>query len=126
MLIYNDAVVINLLGLTGKTDIEKAEHILKRNQWDELVNDTKRLNIYHRPSSGTRNEIQQRGIIQIDCHVPIKEDYVAENVIKRVKEILHNRYVENHILKFEGQLGDLPTVLGFYCFGCRFSYYYTI
>ncbi len=125
-IIYNDDTIISLLDLTNKTDVEKAEHILKRNKWDELANDTKRLNIYHRPSSDTRNDILQRGIIQIDCHVPAKQDYIAENIIKRVKVLLHNKCIENHILKFAGQLGELPTMPGFYCFGCRFLFYYTI
>lgn len=120
-ILREDSTILSLLEISTK--LEKATHILKRSQWDDLSNNERRLNMYFRPSRNAKNEIIIQPVIQIDVHVPAKKDYIAEDVIKRCKELLHGTKINKQYLYFYGQLGELPTMPGFYCAGARFYYY---
>ena len=122
-IISSDSEILNLLDLESASNLEIAKHIIKRSRWDDLAGNDKRISIYFRPSRSTRNEITVAPVIQVDCHVPAKQDYIAEKVMKRVKILLHKRMVNNRPLYLESSLGELPTMPGFYCAGCRFYYY---
>lgn len=110
------------MGLTDKTPVEIASQIIKRSQWDDLQTNQKRICIYFRPSRTTRNEIITNEILQVDCHVPAKQDYIADRIISRIAKLLNNKNVNGVYLKFNGQLGELPTMPAFYCAGIRFVY----
>ena len=122
-LFMNDADLLKTLGLESATPIQRAEKIIKRSQWDNLVTAERRLCLYFRPSRTARNRIVTNELLQVDCHVPAKQDYLAYRAIARVEKLLYNQEVNNRIYEFEGQLGELPTMTGFVCVGARFSFY---
>jgi hypothetical protein len=119
-----DATILNALELTGQTSLEKARHIIKRGQWDDLTTNEKRLCIYFRPSRMTRlSEMVTEEVMQIDCHVPAKQDYLAYRVQKQVRTLLHGYEYSGKRLCFYGQLGELPSMPGFFCAGSRYYFY---
>jgi hypothetical protein len=118
-------VILEALGLTGASDLEIAKHILKRSVWDDLATNEKRLNVYFRPSRRVRNEIVSEEVLQVDCHVPAKQDYSAYRIQARVRQLLHNWEVNGKQLCFSGQLGELSSMTGFICVGSRY-YFYTV
>jgi len=122
-MIINDSTILELLGLTGKTNSEIAKKIIKRSQWSDLASSDKRLCVYLLPSRPTRNEILFEEIVEVDCHVPAMEDYKARQIVGRVVDVLNNKSINGRYLKAKGQLGELPTVSGFYCIGVRFGFY---
>lgn len=122
-LLSGDAAILEAFGLTGATPLEIAKHIIKRSQWDDLTTSEKRLCIYFRPSRSTRNEITTEEVLQIDCHVPAKQDYLAYRVQGRVRRILHNYETSGKRFLFDGQLGELPSMHGFICVGSRYCFY---
>lgn len=124
--LIGDAPLLDYLGLAGATNLTKAKHILKRNQWDDLAGTDKRLNLYFRSARMSVNEVISVQVLQVDCHVPMKEDVVAYRVQKRVKELLHRYEVNKRVLHFSGQLGELPSMPGFFCAGSRYIFYTTI
>lgn len=111
------------LGLTGAVLLEIAKHIIKRSQWDDLTTSEKRLCIYFRPSRSARIDIITEEILQIDCHVPAKQDYLAYRAQKQVRTLLHNYEFSGRRLYFDGQLGELPSMPGFICVGSRYRFY---
>lgn len=122
----NDTEILDLMSLNTETPLEKAKHIIKRSQYGDLSGGEKRLCIFFVPSRLTRNEAFLEEVIQVDCHVPISQDYIAHRIQKRVKELLHKKKFNNRYLKYEGQLGELPTANGFFCVGSRFKFYRVI
>lgn len=114
---------MKLLDLTGKTNAEIAKKVIKRSQWSDLVSSDKRLCVYPLPSRPTGNEILFEEMIEIDCHVPVMEDFKARQVIGRVVTLLKGERINGRYLTFRGQLGELPTATGFYCHGIRFGYF---
>jgi len=119
----NDTQLLASLDLTGAEDETVAEHILQRSQWDDLAVGEKRLNLFFRPSRRIRNDLCLEETLQVDCHVPAKQDYVAYEILARVVYLLKNYEVNGRIFYFEGQLGELPTMPGFFCAGARFNYF---
>ena len=111
------------MGLTGATALEIAKHIIKRSQWDDLTTNEKRLCIYFRPSRRARIDITTEEVMQIDCHVPAKQDYIAYRVQKQVRNLLHGFEFSGRRLYFDGQLGELPSMPGFFCAGSRYRFY---
>ena len=125
-LLAEDAEILELLDLEEPSDEELASRIIKRSQWDDLAESVRRINIYFRPSRRAANEIITGEILQVDCHVPSNEDYVAWRVMKRVRELLHKQKVGDMIYHFDGQLGELPTMPNFFCAGTRYMFYRVI
>lgn len=125
-LFSTDAELLEALGLTGAPLLEIAKHIIKRSQWDDLATNEKRLCFYFRPSRRVRNEIITEEVLQIDCHVPAKQDYIAYRVQKRIRSLLHNKQIGNRLFYFDGQLGELPSMPGFICVGSRYCFYAVI
>ena len=120
----NDSALLTLLGLTTeKSDLEIAKHIIKRSQWDDLAGTEKRVCVYFRPSRRAGLDIVTEEVLQIDCHVPAKQDYVAYQVQKQIRSLLHNYEVSGRIFYFDGQLGELPSMPGFFCAGSRYRFY---
>jgi hypothetical protein len=131
--IRDDPTIRSLMGIT--TDADVASKIIKHSQWDDLVTNDKRMCIYFRPSRNGSEDAFKDNIIQIDIHVPSSLDYVAEKIQERLVPLLHymnpnsrvGRFaVNNKIIQFDGQLGELPTLAGFVCIGSRFCYQSTI
>jgi len=122
-LFMNDAVILDLLGLTDATMLERAKHIIKRSRWNDLAGSEKRLCIYFRPSRMIPNQLVMEEVLQIDCHVPVVQDYIAYRVQKRVREILHGFNYNGRTFYFDGMLGELPTMQDFFCVGSRYVYY---
>lgn len=145
-----DATVLSLLDLAGQSLIKKAndyitekktgnpsftmsieaacsliiaKSIIKRSQWNDLVSSDKRLAIYPLPARSTRSEILFEQMFEIACHVPASEDFKARQVIGRTITIMNNTRIKGRYLRLRGLPGELPTMPGFYCFGCRFGYY---
>lgn len=122
-LLKDDATILSLLDLTDQSALEIARHIIKRSQWDDLAGNEKRLCIYFRPARRARLDIMTAEVLQIDCHVPAKQDYIAYRVQKQVKKLLHNYEGSGRIFYFDGQLGELPSMPGFFCAGTRYNFY---
>lgn len=122
-----DEVILTNLGLSlSSTPVEKAKAIIKRSQFNDLANNQSRLCIYFRPSRMARNPLFTDEVLQIDCHVPVLSDYKANRVLKRVRELLHNKDINGRTLYFYGQLGELLTASGYYCAGSRYHFYAVI
>lgn len=121
-----DAIILNLIDLTGKTEVEIIKRIIKRSQWNDLANDDKRLCVYPVPSRRTPNDSFHEAVLQVDCHVPASLDYIAWQVQEKVVKLLHKQKINNKYLQAEPALGELPTMPGFFCCGTRFKYYHTI
>jgi hypothetical protein len=122
-LFIEDSELLEILGLSSATSLEKSQKIIKRSQWDDLANNEKQLCVYFKPSRTARNRIVTNELLQVDIHVPAKQDYLAYRAIARVEKLLFNQEINNRIYEFEGQLGELPTLAGFFCVGARFSFY---
>jgi len=110
------------MGLSNASTVDIAKQIIKRSQWDDIQTNEKRICIHTRPSRPTRNDILYDDILQIDCHVPAKQDYIADRIISRIVKLLNNKSINGVYLKFAGGLGELPAIPGFYCAGVRFRY----
>lgn len=122
-ILRNDEKLLELLDLKGADPVTIAKRIIKRSQWNDLVTSEKRLCMFFVPSRRTRNESFFTEVIEFDCHVPAIQDYVAYRVQERIYELLHQRKVNNRYLYFDGQLGELPTMSGFFCCGSRYVFY---
>jgi len=124
--IGKDIVILNLMGLGGAASEEVASRIIKRSQWDDLAGNLSRICISFRPSMLSRNQVITGEILQIDCHVPAKDDYIAYRIQSRIKKLIHNYEIGARKYHFYGQLGELPTMDGFFCAGSRYVFYATI
>lgn len=118
-----DQTILSLMGLTGKTTVDIAKAIVKRNTVDGLAGNTIRMCVYFRPSRKARSsEIATEEVLQIDVHAPNGQDATANKIIARVNRLLHKQKVNNKQLWLDGSLGELPTAPSFYCAGIRFTY----
>lgn len=145
-ILNTDPIILNLMDLSGQkltdaankylsnhpgTTLELAKNIIiaqriiKRSQYSDLV-DGKLLCIYFKPSKNTRNDSFKQEVIQIDCHVPALEDYKAYQIQERIKILLHHKKINKCYTYFEGQLGELPTMSGYFCCGSRYKFYRNI
>lgn len=125
-LLRNDQQVLYLMGLADAAPTEVMSHIIRRSYWDDLASKEKRLCIYFRPSRTAINPETINEVIQVDCHVPSGEDYVAYQVQERVVQLLKDREINGKLLRFAGQLGELASAPSFICVGTRFAYNSTI
>lgn len=121
-----DTLILSLLALTGKTQVEIAKRVIKRSQWADLLTNERRLCIYFRPARKLGNLKFNEEVLEIDCHVPVANDYIAYQVQERVFTLLNEKSVNNRQLYFDGQLGELPTMSGFFCVGSRYIFNRTI
>lgn len=117
-----DATILSLLALTGKTQVEIAKKIIKRSQWIDLVTNERRLCNYFRPARKLGNLKFNEEVLEIDCHVPATLDYIAYQVQERIFLLLNEKPVNKRTIYFDGQLGELPTMAGFFCVGSRFVF----
>ncbi len=120
--IRNDDEILKLMELTNASPIEIAKRIIKRSQWDGLI-DGKRICIYYRPFRMSRNDIVREQIIEVDVHVPIIKEADAYYLQNRVKELIHDRVINGRRFYLEMPLGELATAQGFMCVGLRFRSY---
>ena len=118
-----DTNILSLLNLTDETHVTVSKRIIRRSQWNDLVGSDKRLSIYPLPARPTRSEVLFEQMIEIACHVPLSEDYKARQVIARVVNIMSNTRIKGRYIRVRGLPGELTTMPGFYCLGCRFCYY---
>jgi hypothetical protein len=125
-IIMADKEILKLLDLEGKSRIEIAKRIIKRSQWNDLATNEKRLCIFFVPDRRSRNESFMQSVIEIDVHVPAVEDYKSWRIQERVEKLLHKKRINKRYTYFGGQLGELPTMQGFFCCGSRFEFHRTI
>lgn len=118
----NDAAILSLLNLTGKTQAEILKKIIRKSTWDDLVTNERRLCIYFRPARRTANQKFTEDVLQIDCHVPASDEFFAYKVLERVHELLNEKQINKRHLYFDGQLGELPTMPGFFCCGSKYTF----
>jgi hypothetical protein len=118
----NDAKILSLMDLTGKTTVEIAKKIIKRGTYSDLVSCEKRICIYFLPARKTINQSFHEEVIEIDCHVPATLDYIAYRIQERIFTLVHKQKVNNRYTYFNGQLGDLSTMTGFFCCGSRYTF----
>lgn len=124
--IRSDDRILQEMGLKGADSVVIANQIIKRSKYEDMAGSQKRINIYFRPSRTSANHIISNEVLQVDCHVPAKEDFIAWRVISLIKENIHNYQVGSRKYYFSGQLGEIQTMDGFFCAGCRFNFYITI
>ncbi len=117
-----DEVLLNSLLLTGKTQAEIIKKISRESRWNDLASSERRLCLYFIPSRKIRNASFNSEVIQFDCHVPAGYGFYAYEVQEQIYKLLHKQKVNNRYLYFEGQLGELPTMPGFFCCGSRFTF----
>jgi hypothetical protein len=117
-----DATILNLLNLTGKTQLEITKKIIRESRWNDLATSERRLNLYFVPSRKMRNESFNSEVIEFDCHVPAGYGFFAYQVQERIYTLLQKQRVNNRYLYFENQLGELPTMTGFFACGSRFTF----
>lgn len=122
----NDLELLTILGLSGATELEKAKRIIKRSVYTDLQSSDKRICIYFRPSRKAMNPLFTEEVLQIDCHVPALQDYLAYRAQKRIREILHEYDPTGRVFYFDGMLGELPSAPNFICVGSRYIYYVAI
>ena len=118
-----DKEILKLLDLEGKSRIDIAKRIIKRSQWNDLATNDKRVCIYFIPDRRARNESFMESVIEIDVHVPAMEDYKAWRIQERVKLLLHKERMNRRYIYFNGQLGEIATMPGFFCCGSRFKFH---
>jgi hypothetical protein len=117
-----DAALLMLLNLTGKTQSDIVKKIIRKSKWDDLMGNERRLCFYFRPARMLSNLSFTKDIIEVDCHISSSEDIFAYQVLERVHILLNKKEINNRPLYFEGQLGELPTMSGFFCVGSRYSF----
>ena len=117
-----DAPLLTILNLVGKTPLEISKKIIRESRWNDLVSSERRLCLYFIPSRKTRNESFNGEVIQFDCHVPAGYGFYAYQIQEQIYQLLHKQKVNNRYMYFEGQLGELPTMPGFFCCGSRYTF----
>ena len=122
LMMRKDEPLLELLGLKDADAVTKAKRIIKRSQWTDLATSEKRLCVYFLPDRRMRNESFKQSVLQVDCHVPAIQDYIAYRVLERVFTLLHRKRLNKRYIHFDGQLGELPTMQGFFCAGSRFEF----
>lgn len=125
-ILINDSKILELMGLTNATTLEKAKRIIRRSKFDDLATNEIRLCIFFLPARPTRNVVIHEEVIQIDCHVPYSYDYKAYDIQARIFELLQRKKVNKRYLESEGQLGELATMAGFFCAGNRYKFNRTV
>ncbi|HHV03450.1 MAG TPA: hypothetical protein GXX64_06020 [Bacteroidales bacterium] len=116
--IRNDDEILKLMDLTGANPVEIAKRIIKRSQWDGLI-DGKRICIYYRPFRMGVNDIIREQIIEIDVHVPTIKEGDAYRIQNRVKELIHDRVINGRRFYLEMPLGELAWINSFTRFCMR-------
>jgi hypothetical protein len=104
------------------TNIIITNTIIRESRWNNLVGNERRLCFYFVPSRKTRNESFNSEVVEFDCHVPAGYGFYAYQVHEQIYKLLQKQKVNNRYLYFEGQLGELPTMSGFFCCGSRFTF----
>ncbi|MFA5637230.1 MAG: hypothetical protein WC977_15140, partial [Anaerovoracaceae bacterium] len=89
LMMRKDEPLLELLGLKDADAVTKAKRIIKRSQWTDLATSEKRLCVYFLPDRRMRNESFKQSVLQVDCHVPAIQDYIAYRVLERVFTLLH-------------------------------------
>lgn len=125
-ILINDSKILELMGLSTATNVEKAKRIIKRSKYDDLATNEIRLCIFFLPARPTRNVVIHEEVIQIDCHVPYSYDYKAYDIQARIFKLLQRKKVNKRYLESEGQLGELSTMAGFFCAGNRYKFNRTV
>ena len=130
-ILKTDSKILSLMELAGKSEEDIVKRIIKRSQWTDLVsneneNTGKRLCVYMVPSRRTPNISFFEAVLQVDCHVPASQDYIAWQIQEMVVKLLHNIKINKKYLHAEPPLGELPTMPGYFCCGTRFRYYHVI
>jgi len=125
-----DDTMLAYLQLTGKPIAEKAQGIIKRSFFTDLAASKSRCCIYFRPSRKTSNSLTMEDVLEIDVHVPVSRDLYAYDALQRAFSLLDERerrrkgldpVIAYHLLRWDGQLGDLVTAQNYFCAGARFS-----
>jgi hypothetical protein len=117
-----DTTILSLLNLTGATQVEKASRIIRESRWTDLASNERRLCFFFTPSRRTRNESFNGEVLEFNCHVPAEYGFFAYQVNEQIYKLLHKKKINNRYLYFEGQLGELSTMPGFFCAGSRYTF----
>ena len=117
-----DADILKLLNLTGATQLEKTKKIIRESKWNDLAGSERRLCLFFIPSRRMQNQSFNGEVIEFNCHVPAGYGFYAYQVNERIYKLLHEQKINKRYLYFGGQLGELPTMSGFFCAGSRFTF----
>jgi hypothetical protein len=117
-----DATILSLLNLTGKTQLEITKKIIRESRWNDLATSERRLNLYFVLSRKIQNESFNSEVIEFDCHVPAGYGFFAYQVQEQIYKLLQKKKINNRYLYFEGHLGELPTMPGFFACGSKFTF----
>lgn len=117
-----DSTILSLLNLSSASQLEKLKRIIRESTWNDLASNERRLCVYFRPSRKPRNIAFREEVLQVDCHVPAGSGFFAYQVLERVHVLLHGKKVNCRYLESDGQLGELPTMSGFFCCGGRYTF----
>ena len=110
--------------LTGiQKQLEMAKKVIKRRSWDGLASGSRRINLYFLPERSINNQAFFESVIQIDVHVPLAEDYIAYRIQSEIKKQIDGRILKHMNFKYDGMLGDTPTVDGLFCCSVRYKCY---
>ena len=117
-----DNTLLELLKLKGKNPIEIVKRIIRKSKWDDLVSSERRLCFYFRPARYMSNMAFTKEVVEFDCHAPSSDEFFAYQVLERVHELVSGKKINNRYLYFDGQLGELPTMQGFFCCGSKYVF----
>ena len=125
--ILADKAVLAGMGLSGATQVEIRNTIIKRKMPpDQIANDQRRLAIYFVPSRPGSLEITSELVLQIDCHIPSGVAGcmdVAHQVLVDCWKAVKGKNLGGVQLHFDGILGDLYSAPSHYSAGMRLIYH---
>lgn len=121
-ILKNDPGILNLLGLTGASQVDILKRVIRESKWNDLAGNERRLCIFFLPSRILRNESFNMELFQVDCHVPAGNGFFAYQVLERVYTLLNRQKINKRYVHHYGQLGELPTADGFFCAGSRYTF----
>lgn len=125
-ILINDSKLLELMGLTNATNVEKAKRIIKRSKFSDLADNEMRVQIFFISARPTRNIVVHEEVVQIDVHVPYSYDYKAYDIQARIFELLQRKKVNKRYLEFLPNKGELSTMDGFFCVGSSYRFYRTV
>lgn len=117
-----DAKLLRLMNLEGKSEIEVIKKIITKSKWADLVTGERRLCFYFLPARKLYNQAFTQDVIEFDCHVPSDDEVYGYRILERVHELIYKKKVNNRYMYFEGQLGELATLQGFFCCASRYTF----
>lgn len=120
--IASNPEILAEMGLADADTEVVNDAIIKTNRYYDLAEGQKRLCLFSRPSRAGGMDITSEMLLDVLCHVPNIAPDSARKIVGLVWESVGKKQINGKILHWGGELGELPTAPGFYCYGLRLTY----